>query len=81
MSRRGLGKMRHLELRDLWLQREVGEGKVLVQKVPGTENPADAMTKFLSWQTLQDRLRRMSLRLEWNASAAKLVETAMHEFH
>ena len=25
VSRRGLGKMRHLELRDLWLQREVGD--------------------------------------------------------
>ena len=65
MSRRGLGKMRHLELRELWLQREVGDGKVLVKKVAGTENPADAMTKFLSVQLLQDRLRRLSLRLEW----------------
>ena len=37
VSRRGLGKMRHLELRDLWLQREVGDGKVVVKKVPGTE--------------------------------------------
>ena len=65
VSRRGLGKMRHLELRDLWLQREVGEGKVVVKKIPGAENPADAMTKFLSVQPLQDRLRRLSLRLEW----------------
>ena len=65
VSRRGLGKMRHLELRDLWLQREVGDGKVLVKKVLGTENPADAMTKFLNRQALQDRLRRMSLRLVW----------------
>ena len=68
VSRRGLGKMRHLELRDLWLQREVGDGKVVVKKVPGTENPSDAMTKFLSLQTLQDRLRRLSLRLEWVGS-------------
>ena len=65
VSRRGLGKMRHLELRDLWLQREVGQGKVVVKKVLGSENPADAMTKFLNVQHLQDRLRRLSLRLEW----------------
>ena len=65
VSRRGLGKMRHLELRDLWLQREVGDGKVVVKKVPGVKNPADAMTKFLSVHLLQDRLRRLSLRLEW----------------
>ena len=67
VSRRGLGKMRHLELRDLWLQREVGEGRVLVKKALGTENPADAMTKFLTLPLLQERLRRLSLRLEWVA--------------
>ena len=65
VSKRGLGKMRHLELRDLWLQREVGDGKVSVHTVLGTENPADAMTKFLGHRILQDRLRRMSLRFEW----------------
>ena len=32
VSRRGLGKMRHIEIRDLWLQKEVLEGKVLVSK-------------------------------------------------
>ena len=39
--KRGLGKMRHLEIRDLWLQKEVAEGKVVVRKIWGTENPAD----------------------------------------
>ena len=47
ISRRGLGKMRHVELRDLWIQREVGEGKVRVVKVEGKANPADVETKFL----------------------------------
>ena len=36
VSRRGLGKMRHIEIRDLWLQKEVAEGRVLVSKLPGT---------------------------------------------
>ena len=48
ISRRGLRKMRHLEIRDLWLQKEVATGKVKVFKTPGTENPADLMTKILS---------------------------------
>ena len=26
VGRRGLGRMRHLDIRDLWLQKEVGEG-------------------------------------------------------
>ena len=35
VNRRGLGKMRHLEIRDLWLQKEVAEGRVEVRKVWG----------------------------------------------
>ena len=46
VSRRGLGKMRHIEVRDLWLQREGMRGQVVVLKVPGEDNPADLMTKF-----------------------------------
>ena len=71
VSKRGLGKMRHLELRDLWLQREVGNGKVLIQKMLGSENPADAMTKFLSCQVLQHRLHKLSIRLEWVFSSPR----------
>eukprot|EP00973_Karenia_brevis_P090933 12405094-Karenia_brevis.AAC.1 len=45
VCRRGLGKMRHLEIRGLWLQKEVHDGKLVVEKVPGESNPADLMTK------------------------------------
>eukprot|EP00973_Karenia_brevis_P010730 1453450-Karenia_brevis.AAC.1 len=31
--RRGLGKMRHLEIRDLWLQKEIREGRLDVEKI------------------------------------------------
>ena len=60
VSRRGLGKMRHLEIRDLWLQKEVREGRVEVNKIPGAENPADLMTKILSFQEVKERLRGMN---------------------
>ena len=33
VSRRGLGKMRHVDIRDLWFQKKVREGKVLVHEV------------------------------------------------
>eukprot|EP00973_Karenia_brevis_P020664 2837740-Karenia_brevis.AAC.1 len=45
VCRRGLGKMRHIEIRDLWLQKVVYDGKLAVEKIPGVENPADLMTK------------------------------------
>ena len=61
--------MRHLELRDLWLQREVGEGRLLVRKVAGEKNPADAMTKFLTRAELQSRLQALNLELKWQAQS------------
>ena len=63
VGRRGLGKMRHLEIRDLWLQKEVGEGKVVVSKVLGTENPADLMTKVLGLKEIGERIEGMGLRV------------------
>ena len=43
--RRGLGKVRHIELDQLWLQDQVARGRVRVFKVPGEENLADSLTK------------------------------------
>ena len=61
VSRRGLGKMRHIEVRDLWLQEEVRKGNVVVQKVLGTDNPADLMTKFLHVKEIEHRLGEMGM--------------------
>jgi hypothetical protein len=59
VGRTGLGKMRHIEIRELWLQKEVKEGKVLVHKVLGTENPADLMIKILTIGEIEYRLKGM----------------------
>ena len=64
VNRRGLGKMRHLEIRDLWLQKEVNEGKVEVSKVRGDSNPADLMTKVLTLKEVEERLALMSLKMQ-----------------
>ena len=63
VSRRGLGRMRHLEIRDLWLQKEVRDGKLEVSKICGSQNPADLMTKILSMREIEDRLSMMNLRV------------------
>ena len=64
VSRRGLGRMRHLEIRDLWLQKEVREGKLEVSKIPGTQNPADLLTKVLGKEDIDARLWWMNIRIE-----------------
>ena len=66
VSRQGLGKMKHLEIRDLWLQREVGMNKVVVHKVEGPRNPADLMTKYLKRWELEVRLNLMGISVNWD---------------
>ena len=57
--------MRHIEVRDLWLQEEVRKGAVKVDKVRGEENPADLMTKFVRHEDAAERLWRMGLEWRW----------------
>ena len=47
--RQGIGKVRHLEVRYLWLQDKVRRGKIKLVKVWGKENPADVLTKPMSF--------------------------------
>jgi hypothetical protein len=62
-SRKGVGKMRHLEVRHLWLQAEVSGQRVLLRRVAGEANPADLMTKYLG---IRDVLKHLeSLNLHW----------------
>ena len=44
-SRIGLGKIRHIEVSQLWLQEKVRSGKVIINKVDTSCNLADALTK------------------------------------
>ena len=46
-SRQGVGKIRHLNVRFLWIQDKVRNGELRLEKVPGTDNPADLLTKYL----------------------------------
>ncbi len=46
-SRLSLGKVRHLEVRYLWLQQVVADGRVTIKKVERSANPADLLTKIL----------------------------------
>ena len=40
----GAGRIKHLELRQLWIQQYVSTGKVKVHKVPRADNPSDTLT-------------------------------------
>ena len=50
--RKGLGKIRHLAVADLWVQERVRAGDFKLLKVLGTDNPADMMTKHITREQL-----------------------------
>jgi hypothetical protein len=54
--RRGLGKIRHLDVTDLWCQEKVRDGTVQLLKVLGADNPADIMTKYVDRAILDKSL-------------------------
>ena len=53
-SQRGLKRIRHLEVKELWIQEEICRGRLRVEKILGTENPANICTKFFGKQDLVD---------------------------
>ena len=62
-SQRGLKRMRHLEVKELWLQEEVCRGRIQIGKIAGTENPADILTKFLGRQDIMDACLWMNVEI------------------
>ena len=62
MSRRlGIGKVRHLDTSLLWIQQKVRNGDVVVEKILGTDNPADVLTKYVDAATMQKHLKTLGL--------------------
>ena len=68
--RRGLGKLRHLDVEDLWVQEQVRNKKIHLQKVLGTDNPADVFTKYVEHPTMTKALASMGLQMESGRAAS-----------
>ena len=58
--RRGLGKVRHISVGDLWMQERVKNGDFEVLKSLGSENPADIFTKFIERPILDNMLTKLN---------------------
>ena len=69
--RRGLGKVRHLDVTDLWVQEKVRSKAMGLAKIRGYLNPTDALTKYVDRPILTRALKTMNLiRMEGRASSA-----------
>ena len=62
--RRGLGKIRHLSVGDLWVQERLKNRDFSLEKVLGTENPSDILTKFTDKPNLNKMLSLLNLSFE-----------------
>ena len=73
--RRGLGKVRHLDVTDLWVQEKLRCKAVKLVKILGADNPADIFTKYVDRGILSKALKFMNL--ESREGRAKSAPLAM----
>ena len=73
--RRGVGKIRHLDTADLWIQERLRNKDIELVKVLGTDNPADAFTKYLDAATMDKALARMNV--HFMSGRAEIAPAAM----
>ena len=52
-TRRGLGKVRHIAVNELWLQEQVAKNHVSILKIKNKFNLADLLTKYLSLNEIE----------------------------
>ncbi len=60
-SRMGVGKARHRDVRELWLQGRVNRGDMVLRKVLGVDNLADILSKHVPRSWLDKHLAEMGV--------------------
>ena len=55
-NRKGLGKQRHIEVNQLWLQDKVRKGEIDIVKIPRDVNAADTMTQHRKAEEIRTHL-------------------------
>ena len=65
-SRRGAGRVRHIEVRELWVQDRVARGELTIVKVKGEHNVADGLTKHVDRTKMDEYMKKRGLaRRSW----------------
>ncbi len=62
-SRRGAGKVQHIEVNQLWLQERVFSGEIIIENIKGTDNVADLLTKFKFHEDIQNHLKWTNIKV------------------
>ena len=59
VRRRGVGKVRHIEVKELWIQDKVHSGEIEVRKAKSSENLADVFTKYVNQEKMNEAMHKM----------------------
>ena len=71
IQRKGVGKVRHLDVSTLWLQEQQLRRIIALEKVEALKNPADLLTKSLTRERIDAYSDLMSY--EYHAGRAKSI--------
>lgn len=76
VNRRGVGRVRHLDVGMMWIQEMREEGEVMVQKISGKGNVADQLTKYLGNKEVERGLQMLGMEVRTGRpeGAVKLAE-------
>ena len=59
VSRQGLGKMKHVDVHDLWIQEAVKRGKLEIKKIPRAINTADLLASPSKWEDIDKFMKEL----------------------
>ena len=74
-KRQGAGKMRHINVKSLWLQEKRVQDVLKYEKVKGEENPADGLTKHVRQELAERYAATAHMRID-NTRAKKSLQLA-----
>ena len=63
VGRRGSGKLRHIRVGQLWVQEAAEEEELSFKKIDGALNPADACTKHLTQNKIDQMMANINLQV------------------
>ena len=61
VRRTGLGKVRHIHVQELWVQQALREGRFGLFHIPGVDNSADILTKYVEKSGLDKHCHALGL--------------------
>ena len=64
VARKGIGRVRNIEVGELWIQDAAKHGVLSIHKVKGEYNPADILTKYVARGKIHQHCHAMGLALE-----------------